>query len=104
MPRARRGCTTEHLHGITMSGLHFKDVGKCGGAAPGLTAIWTKRGRPAEGEEVDEHKAIREMAAAFPPGRHLLCEDGRVGRTKVRSEKGLQFMTALSSHPGELPR
>lgn len=48
-----------------------------------------ERGRPNEGEEVDESRAIREMAAAFPPGRHLLCEDGRAGRTKIRTDRGL---------------
>lgn len=66
-----------------------------------------ERGRPTEGEEVDESGAIREMAAAFPPGRRLLCEDGRDGRTKVRTDRGLAVHDSTIIPPGgggELPR
>lgn len=99
MPRARRGCTPEHLQGITISGLHFKEGGKRGGAAPGLTAVM-ERGRPTEGEEVDESGTIREMAAPFPPGGHLWCEDGRAGRTKIRTDRGLAVHDSTIILPG----
>lgn len=83
---------SEHLHGIPMS-LRRPPLGW----QPSLM----ERGRPTEGEEVDGSGAIREMAAAFPPGRQPCVRMRMEGwENKGQDWQRTCSSWALSSHGG----